>query len=343
MSSRATSVISREKAEQLLKAVGTGPAEDAEPVEATEHDWRACHYFSKEQLVKLDYFAQVAATAMARKFSKFSRSEFDVKVAAITQHYVSEFLGSHFARRPQNGVPLNQLSETEQKDYYIPFGSGDEQMYGLVGIPEHAAVGWAGQLLGDGDSEKRPGKELSQLEETLLSDLVAAVVEEFSGLNESFDFHTAKRIVKGQWPLDVRGSEELCKISFDVKRAGTEKGCETYFLILSRKLAPVAGKTAQDTAVFSEQDISKAVLGHLQKMPMQITGRLASAVLTFEEIMNLQVDDILLLDKRVDQPAELIVDGRTVYYGRPAKSDGRYAVAITGTTGAFGDTDENVN
>jgi flagellar motor switch protein FliM len=329
MSSRATSVISREKAQQLLKAIGTAPAEDAEPVEAAEHDWRACHYFSTEQLAKLDYFAQAAAAAMARKFSKFSRSEFDVKVAAITQHYVSDF--------------LNHLSETEQKDYYIPFGSGDERMYGFVGIPEQAAVEWAGQLLGDGDSEKEPGKELSQLEETLLSDLIAAVVDEFSGLNESFDFRTAKNILKGQWPLDVRASEELCKISFDVKRAGTEKGCEAYFLILSGELAPVAGKTAKDAAVFSEQDISKAVLVHLQKMPVQITGRLASAVLTFEEIMNLQVDDILLLDRRVDQPAELILDGRTVYYGRPAKSDGRYAVVITGTTGAFGDIDESVN
>jgi flagellar motor switch protein FliM len=329
MSSRATGVISREKAQQLLKAVGTAPAEDAEPVEAAEYDWRASHYFNKEQLAKLDYFAQAAATAMARKFSKFSRGEFDVKVAAITQHYVSDF--------------LSQLSEAEQKDYYVPFGSGDERMFGLVGIPEQAAVDWARQLLGDSDSEKETGRDLSQLEETLLSDLVAAVVEEFSGLNESFDFHTAKRIVKGQWPLDVRGSEELCKISFDAKRAGTEKGSETYFLILSRQLAPVTGKTARDTGVFSEQDISKAMLGHLQKMPVLITGRLASAMLTFEEIMNLQVDDILLLDKRVGQPAELIVDGRTVYHGHPAKSDGKYAVAITNTTAAFGDTDENAN
>jgi flagellar motor switch protein FliM len=338
MSSRATSVISREKAQQLLKAVGTGPAEDTGPVEAAEYDWRASHYFNNEQLVKLKYFADAAATAMAQKFSKFSRSEFNVAAASITQHYVSDF--------------LSQLSETEQKDYYIPFGSGDEQMCGLIGMPEQAAVTWARQLLGDSDSENQTAGELSQLEETLLLDLVAALVEEFSGLDEIFDFHAVKNIVKGQWPLEVAGSEELCKISFDVKKAGVEKGSEAYFLILSRELGPalhqsgtgpVAGKTAHDTAAFSDEDISKTMLGHLNKMPVLITCRLASAVLAFEEIMNLQVDDILLLDKRIDQPAELIVDGRTVYYGRPAKSDGMYAVAITNTTTAFGDTDEDIN
>ena len=100
----------------------------------------------------------------------------------------------------------------------------------------------------------------------------------------------------------------------------------------------MAGKTVRDSGEFSAEDISKLILEHLQEMPVLITGQLASAVLSFEELMNLQADDILLLDKRVDQPVELIVDGRTVYYGRPAKSAGKYAVTITTTATAVGDT-----
>ena len=59
--------------------------------------------------------------------------------------------------------------------------------------------------------------------------------------------------------------------------------------------------------------------------------------------MDLQPDDILLLDKRVDQQTELIVGGRTVYYGYPAKSAGKYAVTITNTAAAFGGDAENIN
>jgi flagellar motor switch protein FliM len=214
-------------------------------------------------------------------------------------------------------------------------------MCGLIGIPEQTAFNWARQLLGD--SETDTGRDLSQLEESLLLDLVSALVEVFSGIDKSFDFHSEKSIVEGQWPLGAEGTEELCRISFNVKKAGSEKSSETYFLILCSELEPVTGKTGQDSGVFSEKDISKAILGHLQKMPVLITGQLASIMLTFEEIMDLQVDDIILLDKRIDQPAELIVDGRTVYYGYPAKSEGNYAVKIINATAAFGDTAENLN
>ncbi|MGB2866186.1 MAG: FliM/FliN family flagellar motor switch protein [Sedimentisphaerales bacterium] len=329
MSGSVTNSLSREKIQQLLTAVGSEPTEDITQVEATEYNWHEPHYFNSEQLVKLDDFAQTAAAAVAEKFSKFCRSELNVTIASTTQHFADEF--------------LNKPSDSEQKDYYLPFGTNQEQMCGLIGIPEQAALNWARQLLGDSESEKDPGRDLSQLEESLLLDLVSALVEVFSGLDESFDFHSAKSIVKGQWPLGVEGTEELCKISFDVKKADSEKSFETYFLILCSELESVVGKAEQDSADFSAEDVSKMILGHLQEIPVLITGQLASAVFTFEEIMNLQADDILLLDKRVDQPAALIVDGRTVYYGRPAKSAGKYAVTITNTAAVFGGNAENIN
>ena len=51
--------------------------------------------------------------------------------------------------------------------------------------------------------------------------------------------------------------------------------------------------------------------------------------------MNLQVNDIVILDKRVDEPIELVVEGKTVCYGWPGKSDDEYAVTVATT--AFGD------
>jgi flagellar motor switch protein FliM len=329
MSGGAMNSMSREKIQQLLKAVGSEPTEDTTQVEATEYDWNKCHYFNNEQLTKLNRFTEAVAAAMIQQFSRFCRSEFNVTVASITQHYVNDFLG--------------QLPDDRQKDFYVPFGAGKGQMCGLIGIPEQAAFDWARQLLGESESETDTDRDLSQLEESLLLDLVSALIEVFSGIDKSFDFNSEKSIFKGQWPLGADGTEELCKISFDVKKTGSENGSETYFLILCSELESVTGKTGQDSGGFSEKDISKVILGHLRKMPVLITGHLASTVLTFEEIMNLQVDDIVLLDRRVDQPAELIVDGRTVYYGYPAKSAGNYAVKITDATTAFGDTDENPN
>ena len=174
-------------------------------------------------------------------------------------------------------------------------------------------------------------------------DWASALVEVFSGSDKALAFQPAQNIVRGQWPLGLGDTEELYKICFDVKNADSDKSSGAYFLVLCSKLTPVAGKAIQGSGKSAGEDLSKVILGHLERMPVFITGQLASAVLSFEEIMNLQVDDILLLDKRIDQPTELIVGGQTVYYGWPAKSAGKYAVAITSTATAFGDTDEKTN
>jgi len=322
MSGRATKSMSREKIQQLLMAIGSEPKEDNAQVDSTEYNWQEPHYFNKEQLSKLDYFTDSVALGVSQKFAKLCRSEFNVTISSTTQHYAYELINS----------------DSEQRDYYLPFGISQEHMCGLVGIPGQTAVDWATQLLGDSESEKDPGGDLSPLEESLLLDLASALVEVFSGPDKTLDFQAAQNIVRGQWPLEAEGTEEICKIFFEVKKADSEKSSKAYFLILCNKLTPIAGRTAQDSGGVSTEDISKVILGHLQEMPVLITSQLASAVLSFEELMNLQADDILLLDKRVDQPVELIVDGRTVYYGRPGKSAGKYAVTITTTTTAFGDT-----
>jgi flagellar motor switch protein FliM len=324
MSGRVTNSMSREKIQQLIMAIGSASKDEAAQVDAAQYNWQEPHYFNKEQLVKLDYFTDAVAAEVARKFAKLCRNEFNVTISSTTQHYVDEI--------------LSHLPGSEQMDYYLPFGTGQEHMCGLVGIPEQTAVNWATQLLGDSESEKDSSRNLSQLEESLLLDLASILVDLFSGPDKSLDFHPATSIVKGQWPLELEGTEEICKITFDVKEAESEKSSEAYFLILCSELTPVTGKTARDSGEFSAEDISKFILGHLQEMPVLITGQLASAVLNFEELMNLQLDDIVLLDRRVDQPVELVVDGRTVYYGWPVKSAGKYAVTITTTATAFGDT-----
>ena len=51
-----------------------------------------------------------------------------------------------------------------------------------------------------------------------------------------------------------------------------------------------------------------------------------------EEVMSLSVSDILLLDKKVDEPIQLIIEDRMLFRGRAAKSVGNYAAVITETT-----------
>ena len=306
--------LSKEKIHQLLIAVGSGPLEDTTGIKATEFNWNKPHYFDRKQLNRLDDFTKRVARSMSIKFVDFCHSEFDVNVVSTEQHFAAEL--------------VNQAMESGQNDYYLAFGNDQDHPCGLISIPTHTAFIWATQLLGDPESEvEDSGRDLSQLEESLLLDLLSALIEAFSQKN--WDFQPGKNIARRLFPIELKGTEELCKISLDVKKAGHEKGTEAYILILCSKLESVVGKSEQEAGNYSADDISKAILGHMQKMPIYITAQLASTVLTLKEIMSLEVGDILLLDKKVNEPIELITSGKTALLGRPARLAGKNAVVIT--------------
>ena len=317
MSSTATNKLSREKIHQLLTAVGSQPTEDTAQVEATEYNWHQPHYFDHNQLNKLDEFTKNLATVVAEKFTYFCHGEFDVTVVSTTQHFASKLLA--------------QALDSKENDYYLAFGTDQEHPCGLIGVPTQTAFMWTTQLLGDTESEEDSRVDLSQLEESLLLDIASTIVKAFSDIYGDSDFQPGQSIVRRLWPIELKDTEELCKITFQVKESQRENSSEAYVLVLCSQLEPIVGKAEQVVGGFSAENVSKAIFGHMQQMSVSVTAQLASIALTLEEIMSLEVDDILLLDKRIDEPVELIVNGRPVLRGRPAKSAGKYAVVITGT------------
>ena len=312
MSNTAIRNLGREKIQQILASVGSQKADDSDKVETAEYNWHQPHYFSSDQIEKLDSFTEKVAQGCAQKFTQLYHNDFNVAIISTTQHFADEF-----------AAPKNT-----QNDYYLTVGT-ENQTFGLVGIPGKTAIIWATQLLGDSKSAEDSDRNLSQLEQSLLFDIASGIIEALSDPYDNHELHPAGEIVRGQIPIELEGTKELCKITFSVKTPDSKNSSEAYFLILCDKLQAVVGQKVETSKDFSAQDISKAMLDHLQDMPVSVTVQLAHAMFNFQEIMSLQVDDILLLDKSVNEPAELIVEGQTIFRGQPAKSDGNHAVVIT--------------
>jgi len=323
--------LTKEKIQQLLAAVGHEPHQDAEQnTEAPEHNWRQPHYFSGDQLKIIQYFAERVAAATSCKFGELYHSDFEVTAASTSLHFASEL--------------LNPPADNKQPDFYLTFGTSQNPVpetqtdipenirpCGAIAIPHETAIIWTTELLGDAKSEEDSTRDLSQLEESLLSDIASLLVKAFSDSCDKQDFHQLNNVVVNQFPLEMEKSEELCKIDLDIKKADSENTSKPYFLIRCNKLEPVIGTTAQAADEISTEDISKAITRHLQQMNLSVTAQLGTAYLTFEELVGLGTDDILLLDKKVNEPVELLVEGLELLYGRPAKSAGKYAIAITKT------------
>jgi flagellar motor switch protein FliM len=315
MSSARNNNLSRKKIQQILAALGSGPTiEDTTQIEAAEYNWQQPHCFTRSQLHMLDDFTKKTAKTIAQKFATLCHGDFNTTIVSTAQHFANEL--------------LDQALEGEQSDYYLAFGTDEAHPCGLISIPLKTAFIWATQLLGDTESKEDSRSDLSQLEESLLLDIGSAIVEALSDSHSDCNFQPARNIVRRLLPLELKGTEELCKITLNVKRTDSDD-TESYLLILCNALEPVVGKTAEATDKFSAEDISKAILNHLQQMSVFVTAQLASTVLSFDEMMSLQVDDILLLDKAIDKPVEVMVNDQMAFLGRPAKSAGRYAVVIT--------------
>ena len=60
-------------------------------------------------------------------------------------------------------------------------------------------------------------------------------------------------------------------------------------------------------------------------------AQLDEIMLTVEQIIGLGTDDILVLGKEINEPIELLVEKKTFFRGRLAKSSGKYSVVVTET------------
>jgi flagellar motor switch protein FliM len=308
--------LSREKLQQLLAGAGPRKQQDSSQIQAVEYNWHRPYYFSSAQLKKLDDFKKKLTAAIAEKFVALCRSNFDVKITSITQYFAEELIAQTIGGKLQ--------------DYYLVFGADPARPCGLVGIPQQTAAVWVTQLLGGTETgKKEEARNLSQLEESFLLDITSAVVEAFSSSHNTFKFKPAKNFARGQFPLELQNIEEVCKIIFSVEKTEPKSASEAYILILCKELESAVKQNAQQSAKLSAEDVPKTIAEHLQKMTVSVTARFAGTTLPFGELLNLQPGDILMLDKKITEPLELMIEGRIMFKGLPAKSAGKQAVVIT--------------
>lgn len=306
--------LGRAKIGQLLGAIGSKHTPDPSSPPAASYDWRDPHYFGADHQGRLAQALGQVAARMAEILSRARNSDFEVSLKTLTQHYAGDFC---------RGLELD-------RNYCLTFAPEAASPCGFVSIAPQTTIAWVTWLLGDADSAPDLNRALSPLEESLLGDLLTSVLEAFlAPLRATHNLRPAGPVGKGQPNLQYELTEEIVKIVFQVQSADPGEPGEIALVLPCSRLAVLAGKTATAApAKITPQELSHALMEHVQQVPVTVKITLASTALMFQEILDLGPGDILLLDKPVDGSAELIVNGRTVFRGRPAQSQGQYAVVI---------------
>ncbi len=327
--------LSRQKIQQLITAIGSNSKEDTTKLEVTVYDWHHPRYFNNDELEKLSELTDKISNAITEKFTQLYNTDFHAKITSTTFHFAAEL--------------SEQILKNAQSDYHLAFGTNQEHPCGSVAIPVETAVILVKLLLGETETEKDSGKTLSQLEESLLWDIASTIVEALSTcLHGHYNFLPTRALIKGQLPIEFQAIEEICKITFITNKDNSNNNTagqspapdetrlrRAHIFIPCNMLAKVIGKSIKDNNELSAEETSKAILAHLQQMPVLITTQLGHTSVTFDEIMRLRSGDILLLDKPIEEPIELLIEGKTIFHAQPAKSEGQQAVIITESTKSY--------
>ncbi len=312
MTLSAVDKLSKEKIQQLLAAVGQrgGQSVDTD-IEAVEYDWRQCQYFDLAQCQRLDEFAAQVADQCTQAFSRLFNRPYEISIVEASQNFAKDLFDP----------------ETESTDCRIAFGVRPDDAFGIITVTRPTALAWTGQLLGGGETSDED-RELSTLEESLLLDVAAGLTNAFSLAYPPADLSPAAAIACRTLPIVWSDDDELYRIVIEAKPQDSGSSSQAEFIVLCRQLEPIAGKDAAQQATLSPAEVEKAILEHIHDIPVAITAKLGTVKVDVGAIMGLEVDDILILDKKINEPVELLLNDNPFHHGRPAQAEGCYAVAI---------------
>ncbi|MCU0914485.1 MAG: FliM/FliN family flagellar motor switch protein [Planctomycetes bacterium] len=307
--------VNRARIGRLLAAVGSRPTPDPAPPDVTPYDWRDPHVFTTAQRQRLVQALGQVATQMAEVFGRSRPTPVEVVLESLTQHFAAG-LCRHLEL---------------QDDWCVTFGPEKGPPCGFAFLTPPSAMAWVTGLLGDTDTARAPDQALSTLEESLLSDLVSALLGVFlTPLRAPHNLRPIDPLGKGPPGVQFEPAEALCRAVFQVKNSAGGPASEIIMVLPCSRLAALAGQPAAAAPRLSPQELSQTLMTHLQEMPVAIRAVLASTTLTFREILDLGPGDILLFDKPVTGLADLVIDGRAAFHGRPARALGQHALVLVG-------------
>jgi flagellar motor switch protein FliM len=297
-------------ADRFLAAVrGRKSTAPPPPAEAADYDFTKPCCFTRVQLERLGEFADRLAKSASQTLSHELHGPVPLAATPIAQHYLSAV----------------RANPPEQPSFYVPLTLHPSRGPGMLVLSKAQARTWVGTLLGSGaaSQEDRP---LSELETSLMFDVVHVVVECFNACAGTAGptLEYQEQLLENCRSLSGQDAQEFLHLGLGLESAPQQAAVA--LLLPVEDSGPLAGLPPARKA--SPEQTRPLMLTHLQQAPLGIQVLLGSARLKVGELVQLQAGDVVLLDRRVGDPAELLVSGRRLFQVAPVASKGHYAAQV---------------
>jgi flagellar motor switch protein FliM len=203
---------------------------------------------------------------------------------------------------------------------------GADGQYVLLVLPRLFAVAVAERVFG-APLEARvaaggeDGRALSATEAQLITDIAGGWLEQFRRLAGGRALHACPAPEAGALADPEGASSWLC--------LGSEIECGPITGVVSVILAPSTARLLLDPAQDDDSSCSAEVMMRwMGDIPLELRGVLGTAAFTLDELVGLQVGDVIVLDRRVDDPVEIVLEGRPRFRARMGASGQAVALEL---------------
>jgi flagellar motor switch protein FliM len=313
-------ILTQEEIDALLSTVSVAANREEEVISSQSaqlYDFKHPERISKEQLRTLrtihDGFGRMFATYLSTNL----RTLVDVNLLSIDQVTFSEY---SLSLSVPNALYLLKMESLEGKT--------------LLEISPQFLLFVVDRLLGGIGDTDIEAREVSQIEQNVVLRIIQTAVHQ---LNEVWkQVHPLNATLDGfetdpQFVQIARSSDIIAIVFFDIRVRGATFTMNIAFPYFT--LEPILNRlSAQSMLAFTARKPEKVETDAVQqrvqasKLPLQVV--LAQTGLSMRDFINLQVDDLLELNRRTGEPLEIVVGGKLKFFGTPGKLGRHKAVRV---------------
>ncbi|TYP59919.1 flagellar motor switch protein FliM [Thermosediminibacter litoriperuensis] len=317
-------ILSQSEIDALITALTTGEIKAEEiKKEAFEtkikvYDFKKPDKFSKEQLNTLHLIHENFARQLITFFSTQLRTLVQINASSVDQMPYSEFISS---------IPNPSI-----------IGIVDFQpLRGAIIIAMNVSMVFSiiDRLLGGSGEYKDKTREPTEIETNIIQRVYSRIVKLMEeAWQDILEIHPVfdKLETNPQFVQLVSPNEAIALITINA-RIGKTDGliniCIPYIVIepvMSRLSTKIWLSTSKKE---SSESFIKTLSRKLENVNAEIRAEIGKAQITVREFLDLDIGDVIQLDKRVNSEMDVYVYDKLKYKGIMGKRNGRFAVRIT--------------
>jgi flagellar motor switch protein FliM len=318
-------VLSQAQIDELVRAVHSGEVNeealvDQEISNFRVYDFRKPNKFSKEQTSTFQVIYGNYARSLGTSLSINLRSTFRVSLVSIEQIVYEEYIHSLldpslsiiFSMDPLEGSAVLELA------------------------PEIVFIMLERLMGGKGRRPPQEFKSLTQIERALIENLSQDILDLSAEAWENVAVFRPKfeRIeTNPQFVQVVSPTETVLLVSMDIRV--DEFGGTLQYILPYIALEPILGNFStkywfEKTSRTLNTNYQNRIKDQMKSVKMPVRVILGDSFITVRELLDLQVGDVVLLNRRSGDNLDVMVGSTQKFYARPGLCDDRIGVKIVG-------------